>query len=172
MWPPQVSRLGQQHRFTSGLPSMHHFQFSAIKCILIHGFIWGYSHYLFINHVPTYINTTKKLLCDHLLLVQNIVMLQASSADSPSPATATVAKYLLKLWIQQRLEQVSGTWHDESWCVTCHDVSRVMCQIRSNQTSPGESPAPEATCPSKYVSDPDNSGLLCSLWAEYQVTKH
>lgn len=119
MWPPQVSRLGQQHRFTSGLPSMQHFQFSAIKCILIHGFIRGYSHNLYINHVPTYINTTKKLLCDHLLLVQNIVMLQASSAGSPSPATATVAKYLLKLWIQQRLEQVSCTWHDVSR-VTCH----------------------------------------------------
>ena len=66
----------------------------------------------------------KKLLCDHLLLVQNIVMLQASSAGSPSPATATVAKYLLKLWIQQRLEQVSGTWHD---------VSRVTCHVSDSQ---------------------------------------
>ena len=69
--------------------------------------------------LPHILIQQKKLLCDHLLLVQNIVMLQASSAGSPSPATATVAKYLLKLWIQQRLEQVSGTWHDESR-VTCH----------------------------------------------------
>ena len=52
-------------------------------------------------------NINLLLYDDPLLLVLNIVLSQASAPGSPSPATATVAKYLLKLWIQQRLEQVS-----------------------------------------------------------------
>ena len=72
---------------------------------------------------------------------------QSQQSSSSSDTSSGVAKYLLKLWIQKRLDQ-----------------------IRSNQTEETQEPEPESgQCPETY-SQETNSAMLCSLWREYQVS--
>ena len=80
----------------------------------------------------------------HYLVTYTTLIFQKSSQDG-------VAKYLLKLWIQKRLEEIRG--------------SSEMTDVTETTS---ENSAATFVCPDRYQRQ-SNGELLCSLWNEYQV---
>ena len=96
------------------------------------------------NSIPSKNQTffTSKSIGEDFKLSFSVSQHQSQSQQHMSPHTESASKYLLKLWIEKRLEQ-----------------------IRNNSTSgPVTS---ERTCPDMYATDPQEE-LLCSLWTEFQ----
>ena len=97
----------------------------------------------------------KKLLVadssHHYPISLSIVSINAASCRLPifqKSSQDSVAKYLLKLWIQKRLEEIRG-------------IGQVTTEVT-------ETEATTFVCPDRYQTK-SNRELLCSLWNEYQV---
>ena len=84
---------------------------------------------------------SSKTFGEDLKLSLSVSQHQSQSQQYLSPNTESASKYLLKLWIEKRLEQIRNTSSTESVTST-------------------------RTCPEVYLSDPQEA-LLCSLWAEF-----
>ena len=79
---------------------------------------------------------------------------QSQQSSSSSETSSGVAMYLLKLWIQKRLDQIRS------------NMTEAMTEDMTEAA-----PEPESgPCPETYLGE-TNSGQLCSLWEEYQVTR-
>ena len=84
---------------------------------------------------------SSKTFGEDLKLSLSVSQHQSQSQQYLSPKTESASKYLLKLWIEKRLEQIRNT-------------------------SSTESSTSARTCPEIYLSDPQEA-LLCSLWAAF-----
>ena len=95
------------------------------------------------------------------VMSDNVVMMivgQASTGDSGvRSGEGTLAKYLLKLWIQKRLEQIRS-----------NDTTTEATEESTETTDETDEDTQTITCPDIYLRD-ENKEILCSLWNEYQV---
>ena len=102
------------------------------------------------------------------VMSDNVVMMivgQASTGDSGvRSGEGTLAKYLLKLWIQKRLEQIRS--NDTTTEAT--EESTEATEESTETTDETDEDTQTITCPDIYLRD-ENKDILCSLWNEYQV---